>query len=473
VTTTDIWIALPLLLTAVGALLTLLIGAVTRDDRAGILIGVAAALGAGCWLLQAPGAVLAPTLGMSAAILPRLFGVFFSLLAAGTLCLSTGYNRERGISGEEYPATVLFTLFGMLALASATNLMTLFLGLEAMSFGFYILVAIDLKRGTSGETGLKYLLPGALSSAFLAFGISLLYTVAGTLSLHDVVQLTLTSGRTNPLALAGWGCLLIGVAFKLSLAPAHLWTPDVYQGAPAPVVAFLSGGSKGAAILLLLLLLPQASDVAALRVPLWGLAFLSLLVGNLAALLQSRVRRILAYSSIAQMGYVVIALLSGKTGGYQAAVYYALAYGVISLAAFGAVAVLERGGCGETLDDYRGLGSRQPFISGVLALALFSLAGIPPTAGFTGKFLIFTAALKSGEIALAVIGILLAVVSVYYYLQVVVALYFKPAETAADIPHSGKPTVPEYTVLLLASVLIILFGLRPDLLLTHLSHLFP
>ncbi|HIJ88223.1 MAG TPA: NADH-quinone oxidoreductase subunit N [Desulfuromonadales bacterium] len=468
-TTADLWIALPLILLAVGALLTLLIGAVTRDDTAATAIGVAVTLGAACWLLQTPPLPVAPSLGLSAAGLPRLFSCFFLLLAAGVLCLSSGYNRARGIGGEEYPATVLFATFGMLALASATTLLTLFLGLEAMSFGFYILVAVDLKRATSGETGLKYLLPGALSTAFLAFGIALIYCVSGTLAIHEAVQLTLTSGRPDPIALAGWGCLLAGIAFKLSLAPAHLWTPDVYQGAPAPVVAFLSGGSKGAAILLLLLLLPHAVDASHLRIPLWGVALLSMLVGNLAALLQNRVRRLLAYSSIAQMGYVAVALVSGKGGGYQAAAFYALAYGVISLAAFGAIAVLERQGCGETLDDYRGLGQSKPFASGVLTLALFSLAGIPPTVGFTGKFLIFTSAIRSGEIALAVIGVLLAAISVYYYLKVVITLYSKHTGTA-DASH---PTYPEYSVLILASTAMVLLGLWPDALISLLSHLLP
>lgn len=467
-TTADLWIAFPLMLLAVGALLTLLIGAVTRDDTAATMIGVAVTLGAACWLLQTPPAPLAPSLGLSAAGLPRLFSVFFALLAAGVLCLSSAYNRARGISGEEYPATLLFVTFGMLALASATNLLTLFLGLEAMSFGFYILVAIDLKRATSGETGLKYLLPGALSTAFLAFGIALLYCVSGTLSLQEAVQLTLKHGHPGPVALAGWGCLLAGIAFKLSLAPAHLWTPDVYQGAPAPVVAFLSGGSKAAAILLLLLLLPQTADPSLLRIPLWGLALLSMLAGNLAALLQNRVRRLMAYSSIAQMGYVVVALLSGK-GGYQAAAFYALAYGVISLAAFGAIAVLEREGCGETLDDYRGLGRSRPFASGVLALSLFALAGIPPTVGFTGKFLIFAAALRSGEITLAVIGILLAAVSVFYYLRVVVTLYCTHSSSADD----SRPAFPEYVVLTVASAAILLLGLWPNALISLLSSLLP
>ncbi|MDD5286957.1 MAG: NADH-quinone oxidoreductase subunit N [Desulfuromonadaceae bacterium] len=468
-TTADIFIALPMMLLAVGALLALLIGAVTRDDRIVVIIGVATTLGSALWLMQTPPALIAPALGLSASGMSRLFGGFFALLAAGVLSLSAGYNRERGITGEEYTATLLFATFGMLALSSATNLLTLFLGLEAMSFGFYILVAIDLKRAASGETGLKYLLPGALSAAFLAFGIALIYCVSGTLSIHEAVQLTLTVGRPNPVALAGWGCLLAGIAFKLSLVPAHLWTPDVYQGAPAPVTAFLSGGSKGAAILLLLFLLPQAADATILRIPLWGFAVLSMLVGNLAALLQNRVRRLLAYSSIAQMGYVVIALISGTGGGHKAAAYYAIAYGVMSLAAFGAIAALERSGSGETLDDYRGAGFRHPFASGVLLLALFSLAGIPPTTGFTGKFLIFTAAIRSGEIALAVIGILLAAVSLFYYLRVAVTLYSK----SSSIHAGARPNYPEYLVLTAASTAILLLGLFPNALIRLLSHLLP
>lgn len=470
-TTTDLHIALPMLLLASGALSALLIGAMTRKDAIGTGIGVACTLGAALWFMQTPPAVVAPMLGLSAGGMSRLFGGFFCLLAAGMLCLSHGYNQKRGISGEEYPATVLFTTFGMLALVSATNLLTLFLGLEAMSFGFYILVAIDLKRATSGETGLKYLLPGALSAAFLAFGIALLYCVSGTFAIHEAVQLTLTSGRPNPIALFGWGFILAGIAFKLSLAPAHLWTPDVYQGAPAPVTTFLSAGSKGATIVLLLMLLPQAVDTTMLRIPLWGVALTSMLVGNLAALLQNRVRRLLAYSSIAQMGYVVVAIISGRAGGYQAAAYYAIAYGIMSLAAFGALAVLERNGCGETIDDYRGLGSRQPFAAGVLAMALFSLAGIPPTVGFTGKFLIFAAAIRSGEISLAVIGVLLAAVSVFYYLRIVVALYMQPM--VIEGKEGTKTAVLEMIVLLSAVAALLLTGLFPSYLLELMASQLP
>jgi len=468
----ELWIALPLLLLAIGSLLTLMVGALTGNDRIAHLVAIATALFAAHWSLQpAPLMVFpfsVPSLGLSASIVTRTFTFFFCLMAAGALVFSMGYNQQRALRGEEYPATLLFATFGMVALAASTNLLTLFLGLEAMTFGFYILVAFDLKQDASGEAGLKYLLMGAFSAAFLAFGIALLYCIGGTLDISQAMRRSLVIGPVHPAVLAGWGCLLIGMAFKLSLVPAHLWTPDVYEGAPAPVVAFLSGGSKAAALLLLLLLLPQAGDACLLRAPLWGLALFSMVLGNLAGLLQNRVRRMLAYSSIAQMGYVVLALiagLAGGSGGYQAGAYYALAYGVISLAAFGAIAVLERNGCGATLEEYNGRGTTNPLASGVLALALFALAGIPPTTGFTGKFLIFTSALKSGEIMLAVIGILTAAVSVYYYLRVITCLYFKPAGNAAQ----GHVSFAEAVVLLAASASILLFGLFPSSLLNILK----
>jgi NADH-quinone oxidoreductase subunit N len=468
-TSADFWTALPLLLLAFGSLLTLMVGALTRNDGVAHAIAIVTTLVAAlCALPTVP--ETATSLGLSAGVLARTFTIFFCLMATGALVFSRQYNQQRGMGGEEYPATLLFVTFGMVALAASTNLLTLFLGLEAMTFGFYILVAFDLQRGTSGEAGLKYLLMGALSAAFLAFGIALLYCVGGTLDITKVMRLTLTGGPVNPLALAGWGCLLIGMAFKLSLVPAHLWTPDIYQGAPAPVVAFLSGGSKAASLLFLLMLLPQAGDAGLLRGPLWLLALFSMLVGNLAGLLQNRVRRMLAYSSIAQMGYVVLALIAGQasgSGGYQAGAYYALVYGVISLAAFGAIAVIERNGCGGTLDDYRGRGATNPLAAAVLTLALFALAGIPPTAGFTGKFLIFASALKSGEIALAVLGILTAAVSVYYYLRVVTKLYFASAEGT----EGGNVSFGEALVLLAASGAIVLLGLFPSPLLDILQTL--
>jgi NADH-quinone oxidoreductase subunit N len=445
---------MPLLIISCGAVLTLLFGAIF-PGRVSVMIAVAALLGAALWSLQTPPVLSAPQLGIVATPLARLFTVVFCLLGAAVLLISVNYNEWRSISGEEYPATVLFAVFGMTALAAATNLLILFLGLEAMTFGFYILVAIDLKNGRSGEAGLKYLLLGAVSAAFLAFGIALLYFSSGSLQTADAVRI----GAGDLIALCGWGFILIGTAFKLSLVPAHLWTPDIYQGAPAPVVAFLSGGSKSAAILFAVMLLSAFGDLGSLRMPLLFLVLLSMVLGNLAALMQKSIRRMLAYSSIAQMGYVGLALLSGRSGGFSAALFYALAYALMSLAAFGAVAIFERSGLTDQLEDYKGGGGAHPFAAAVLALSMFALAGIPPTAGFTGKFMIFASALRGGETSLAIIGILTAAASAFYYLRVVVNLYMH--RPGREVP--AETGWPEILVLSAAAFLILVAGLFPTL----------
>jgi NADH-quinone oxidoreductase subunit N len=455
-TSVDLWIVVPLLILAGGALLVLLLGAFV-PGRYGMNVGVVCCAGAALWALQAPPQLMAPTLGLVATPFARFFTIFFALTAGAVLLLSRDYARRHGLQGEEYPATVLFGAFGLAVLAAATNLLIIYLGLEALTFAFYILVAYDRQRPASAEAGLKYLLLGAVSTGFTTFGLALLYAASGSLDLAQALRLT--SG--DSLALAGWGFLLVGLAFKVSLVPAHLWTPDVYQGAPTPVAAFLAAGSKGGAVAALLLLLANAGDLRQLREPLWGLAVLTMAVGNLAALRQQSLRRLLAYSSIAQMGYVVVALLGGRAG-FEAAAFYVVAYGVMILAAFGALAALEGEGRLDLVTDLRGCGYQQPLPAALLALAMFALAGIPPTIGFAGKFAIFFAAIRAGEVALALIGILTAAIAAYYYLRVVVQLYLPEEQVSLSLPcHVDRG---ETLVLTVCGAAMLLLGLFPDLL---------
>lgn len=451
-TAADLWAVMPLLILMAGALVVLILGA-ALPGRHGTAVGLVTLAAAAAWPLMTPPAPFAPTLGVACTPFARFFTVLFTLTAAATLLFSHDYNCRREIRGEEYPATVLFAAFGMVTLSMAADLLILFLGLEALTFAFYILVAIDRNSSASAESGLKYLLFGAVAAAFIAFGIALIYAGVGTLGIAPAMRAALGEGA-NPLAMAGWGLLLLGIAFKVSLVPGHLWTPDVYEGAPAPVVAFLSTGSKGAAFAAFLLLL-MGQDMKYLHDPLWAMALLSMVVGNLAALLQTNLKRMLAYSSIAQMGYVALALLTGTTGGNEAVVFYLVAYSAMNLAAFGAVAAL--GGSGK-LEDYRGIGYVRPFAGGVLALAMLALAGIPPTAGFIGKFFIFAAALRGGETGLAVAGIVTAAVSAYYYLRVVVNLYMhRPMEGAAP----GTESAAEKVALAGTAAAILLLGIYP------------
>jgi len=458
VTMADVWAFMPLLIIAFGILSVLLMGAFV-PGRSGTVAGMVASLGSAFWALQEPPQTAAPPLGIAFTPFSRFFIVLFSLTAAIVLLLSHDYNKRRGIGGEEYPAAILFATFGMVVLATATNFLNLFLGLEGLTFAFYILTAIDRNCSGSGEAGLKYLLQGAASAAFVAFGIALLYAGVGTLEIQAAMNAVMAGGGNVPIAWGGWGFLLIGLAFKVSLVPAHLWTPDVYQGAPTPVVAFLSTGSKAAGLVALVLLLTALGSGSEMtRMPLWWLSLLSMVLGNLAALRQRNLNRMLAYSSIAQMGYVTLALVTGTREGFSAVILYAVIYTAMNLTAFGAIASLSGEKRMDEINEYRGLGFSRPFQGGMLALAMFSLAGIPPTAGFMGKFAIFAAALGGGETVLAVLGIVTAVVSVYYYLRIVATLYMQAPEGEEA---SGGASFPEVAALCAAAFVILLLGVYP------------
>ena len=446
----DLWSITPLGILGAGALVILLLGAVT-PGRYGNSVGVVASLAAAGWALQSPPLAATGT-GLVATPFARFFTVLLGVTAALALLISRDWLVRRKMAGEEYPATLLFATLGMVTVACAGNLLLLFLGLEALTFAFYILAAMDRDDPDSAEAGIKYLLMGGVAAAFIAFGLALLYAGTGSLELSSVAP----PGR-NGLLLAGWGLLLAGLAFKVSLVPFHLWTPDVYEGAPTPVVAFLATGSKSAGVAATLILLGR-SGTGFLHHPLWLLACLSMVVGNLAALRQSKIKRMLGYSAIAQMGYLLMALLSGTATGAAASLFYLVVYGAMNLAAFGAVAALSGEGGGDLMDDYRGLGYRAPFRGGCLALAMISLAGIPPTAGFTGKFALFRATLMGGEISLAVVGVLSAAVSVYFYLRVVTALYLRSNEEETPIPAA---TPASSVALALSAALLLILGVWP------------
>lgn len=460
-TPVDLVALIPLLILAGGSVLVLLAGALRPGrylyDLAGAVI-VAALL----WSLLVPLRSVMPGL----AITP--FSRFFALLldSAGLIALlvARSYNSRQRIIGEEYPATVLFALTGMGAACAATDLLVLFLGLEAFTFAFYILVAVKRDSTKGGEAGLKYLLNGTLSAAIMAMGIALVYAARGTLKLTELGS---ASASHEPLFLAGGCLILIGMAFKLSLVPAHLWTADVYQGAPAPVTALLSTASKGASLAALLLLLPLFGAWQGLHDILWLLALLSMLAGNLAALVQNNLKRMLAWSSVGQMGYVALALVALPAGGASAAVFYLVAYAAAGLAAFGAVSVLSNEEECDAVEAYRGLGYRSPLAGAALAVAMFSLAGIPPAAGFMGKFAVFAAALRGGEYVLALAGILAALVAVFFYLRIVVVLYMRPAE--APLGPARKLDGVEIMALSVPTAVMVLLGVYPQPLLELLK----
>ena len=462
-TKADLMALIPLIILASGSVLVLLTGAVRPG---GYLYGLAIAVVviALVWTIAVPATTVMP--GLAITPFARFFAVFLDSAGIVGLLLASGYNKRRGIVGEEYPATLLFALTGMGAACAASDLLMLFLGLEAFTFAFYLLVAIERDSVRGGEAGLKYLLNGTLSAAVLAMGIALVYCSRGTLRLSE---LALQPAALEPLFLAGVCLILMGVAFKLSLVPAHLWTPDVYQGAPAPVTALLSTASKGASAAAVVLILPLMAGWRGGHDILWCLALATMVCGNLAALVQTSIKRLLAWSSVAQMGYVALAFVALPAGGGRAAIFYVVAYAAAGLSSFGAVSILSDGSDRDAIEQYRGLGYRNPLAGAVLAVALFSLAGIPPTAGFMAKFAVFSAALRAGETALAVVGVLTALVAVFFYLRVVVALYMWPADGTEAAAR--RLTVSEATALAIPTLVTVVLGVYPSPLLDLLARI--
>jgi NADH-quinone oxidoreductase subunit N len=399
--------------------------------------------------------------------LVRFFAGLLGLVALATLGLTARYARERHFADHALYGLLPWSALGMLLLAGARDWLMLALGLELASLGLYAMVAARLRDPLGAEAALKYFLPGAMALATLLFGISLIYAGGGSLDMAASLE------AGGPLVAVGLGLVLVGLAFKLSLAPVHLWTPDVYQGAPAPVAAFLSTGSKAAMAAALLRL---AADVPPeTRAMLWpGLAIvagLTMAVGNIGAIAQTRLKRLLAYSAIAQMGYVAMAALAVADGGREAALFSLAAYALMDLGAFGAVgAVSGLAADRDALVSYRGLGYACPWRAGVLTVSLFSLAGLPPTVGFFAKFLVFGAALRGGYLALAVLGVLMAAVGVFYCLRVVAALYLRPGIEAHPEPPAATGPVAGLVLALLTGLMLGL-GIFPGPLLSAITRL--
>jgi NADH-quinone oxidoreductase subunit N len=463
----DIYALIPLLILAGGSVLVLLAGAV-RPGGWLYELAIAIVVASVVWTMCVPASAVMP--GISVTPFSRFFSCFLDSAGIVALLLAAGYNRRRGITGEEYPATLLFALAGMGAACAATDLLMLFLGLESFTFAFYILVAIERNSDRGGEAGLKYLLNGTLSAAILGMGIALVYAGSGTLKLAELV----VQGAAQPfgiLVLAGSCLILFGLAFKLSLVPAHLWTADVYQGATAPVTALLSTASKGASLAAVLLLMPLFSAALAGHDILWWLSLLSMLCGNLAALVQTNIKRMLAWSSVAQLGYAAMGLVAAPAGGLRAAIFYVVVYAVGGLATFGAVTVLSDDSERDAIDEYRGVGYGHPLAGAALAVGLFSLAGIPPAGGFMAKFAVFSAALWGGEVILAIVGILTALVAVYFYLRVVVTLYMRPSEGA--VTNARPLLTAEVAALVIPMAVLIVLGIYPSPLLDLLMVLLP
>jgi NADH-quinone oxidoreductase subunit N len=394
------------------------------------------------------------------------FSVFFHLLIAAivliTLLSSLDYFEGNASHESEYFALVLFGAVGMMFMTSSVELLMVFIGLEISSISTYIMAGFRKSHATGSESSIKYFLLGSFATAFFLYGIALAYGATGSTSVSAIAA-ALDTTATPTLAFTALAMMLIGLGFKVSAAPFHVWTPDVYQGAPAPIVGLMSTAPKAAAFAVLLRITFSGFPAMQHRwaILMWVLAALSMTIGNLGALRQRNVKRMLAYSSIAHAGYILVAFTALSPDGIAAASFYAVSYAAMNVGVFAIVS--HTGGYDEHLtliDDYRGLAYASPILAAAMAFFLLSLIGIPFTGGFFGKFYVFSAALHSGMVWLAIIGLINSGIAAFYYLRVVVAIYSEPTG-AATVMAVSRPSLPLLLAVFFTAATTLILGIVP------------
>jgi NADH-quinone oxidoreductase subunit N len=471
-TATDHFVLLPALMLAMFGCFVLLFDFLFRpaEKHRWLLIltfiGIACT-GAALWKQQAAlGPDMNEVLAFGGMLVIDRFALFFNwmFLAATAIVALTSYRTleiDREPAGEYY-GLLLLANSGMFFLAAGLDLVTLAVGLELMALSFYILVGFARSDRKSNEAALKYLLLGAFSTGFMLYGFSLMYGLSGSTKLHDIAAAIAARGASDPIVFMAVATTAVGLLFKISAVPFHMWAPDAYEGAPTPVTAYLSVASKAASFALLVRLF--TGPLGAAR-PMWEpilvvIALATLTVGNLAAITQDNVKRLLAYSSISHAGYILLALIAGNATGIQGIAVYILVYTFMTLGAFLVVAAMQREGvAGDTIDDLRGLIRRQPGYAIWMLIFLVSLAGIPPLAGFIGKYYIFLALIETGHYVLAVIGCLYVAVSLYYYFRIVRAMF--TVDEAADMPAPAR-SISFQVALAATGVLTVAIGIYPE-----------
>lgn len=473
-TPADYGAILPEIIMVVGALVLLLIDVFTNKRRIEVATGaslltivLAFAASVSVWIANQHGVF---PMGPDAMVTGDRFAQYFNFALLGSAALAVllvpAFIRRSHFDPGEFLALLLFAMTGMMLLAAALNLIVIFLAIELLSLSLYILSGFDRSHPRSQESGFKYFLLGSFSSAFLIYGMAMIYGATGSTSLTRIVNCV--GGNTchgavttSPFLLVGISLMVVGFAFKVSAVPFHMWTPDVYEGAPTPVTAFMSVATKAAVFPAFLRVF--AFSLGAVSAKwfgiIWAVAIATMIVGNVAALAQSNMKRMLAYSGIAHAGYVLVAMSATNELGTTAVAFYFVVYAFMNIGAFILVAVLEsRGEVGDEIASYRGLLTRSPFLALGTALFMFSLAGFPPTAGFFAKYYAFEAAVEAGHTDLAVIGVITSVISLGYYLRVVVVMYMEKAEAG-----SGKALPGWMSTLALgvASFGVLLVGVVP------------
>ena len=389
------------------------------------------------------------------------FSVFFHvvilLIALVVVLSSFDYLEVQRIRAGEYYALILFAAVGMMLMTSAIELVLIFIALEISSISTYILAGFRRRAAESAESSLKYFLLGSFATAFFLYGVAMVFGATGTTNVYRIAAV-LTTQHSVVVYLAV-ALMFVGLGFKVASAPFHVWTPDVYEGAPAPVVGFMSTGPKAAAFAVLLRVL-FATGAPGWFWLVWISAVLSMTIGNIGALVQNNVKRLLAYSSIAHAGYLLVAFAAARTTGISAAIFYAASYAAMNVGAFAIVAHLSgRGERYVTLEDYSGLGRRSPLIAAMLTIFLISLIGIPITGGFFAKFYVFSAALQSNLVGLTIIGVINSAIAAYYYLRVLVYMYMRDERIEAPVARMPASLGSAVAISLIATIYL---GVLPN-----------
>ena len=448
-----------------GAVLTLMIGAVQRRVRRDVLAGLTlASIGAASYLTYIlAGKEIVGLQGMIAIDGVSLFATMILLFTATIVTLmSYQYLSERHIHRFEYYPLLLFATAGMVLLSSANDLILVFIALEVLSLALYVMVGLARRDSGSQEASLKYFLLGAFSSAILLYGIALAFGATGTTNIARIAGLSGAADTDSRVMFAAAALIAVGFAFKIAVVPFHMWTPDVYQGAPTSVTGFMAAGTKAAgfAILLRVFLVAFGPLQWDWRPALWLIAILTMVIGSLLAIVQSDVKRLLAYSSIAHAGFVLVGVIAATRNGIAGSLFYLLIYAAMTLGAFAVVTLsAPKGKERLELGSWVGLGQRHPVFAGAMTLFFLSLAGIPPTAGFMAKFFVFQAAVQAGETGLVIAGVLASVIAAFFYLRLIVLMWLQ--EPAGDIGVLGLTPSGSLVVAITAAATIV-FGVYPE-----------
>ncbi len=460
-----------LVLTAWALVLLLAAAWRNKDDSDQQLVGQLALMGLVSTLLVVLWLWLRDAYPAGAALMIALdpfryaTAVIFLLGAILVVMLSLGYLGRERVTTPEYYVLILLATIGMMFMGGGADLIVIFLGLELMSVSVYVLAGIDRRSAFAAEAAIKYFLLGAFASAFFLYGIALIYGATGSTNLTQIhLQITSLGIETNLMLMVGTVLLLIGFGFKVAAVPFHMWAPDVYDGAPTPVTAFMAAAVKAAgfaALIRVLLHALGASDIVWTEL-VWWLSVVTMIVGNLIALAQTQLKRMLAYSSIGHAGYILAAVASGSEGGAAAFLFYVAMYTLMTLGSFGVLAAIGRRGERDVrIDDLSGLASQHPWIAFAMTVFMLSLLGFPGTAGFVGKWLVLSSVIQADQILLAVLLVLASIVSAGFYLPVVMAMYMKPAPS--EDAHKGSQLLGAARwVIGVAAVLLLLFGVWPS-----------